>query len=271
MRKPLLLLMVLCVITFSYATAQTNIVISKPQLEFKDNNIIVVYNILNAQDSQSFNISLDVADSLGNVIIPKALIGDFGDHVTGGENKKIYWNLTADNIYIDALLSVKIHAEVIVENDAISTKDSGAGYSGMNPVNPYAGISRGGVVVQSVLFPGWGLSRINSGPHWLKGLAGYGCLAGSIVFNTMALSNYRDYRNTIDVVERNRLYDLAVSQDKTSQGLAISAGAIWIADIIWTIAGSKKLKSNLQTSGISIESGYDPLVSAPLLTFKYSF
>lgn len=263
MRKKLFLIICCSMITYSFLCAQQNIVITKPQLEFKDNNIIVEYDILNSQESESFRIWLDVIDSEGNNIQSNAVSGDVGNYVSGGKDKKIYWNLTADNIYIDAQLSIKVNAEV--------TKESTATNPDNETENAYAGIKRGGLLVQSLVFPGWGLSRINKGPHWLKGVVGYGIVAGAVVYNVKALSNYNAYLETSDVTIGNELFALSNRQDKISEGLMIAAAGIWVVDLIWTAAGSAKVKRPVELGGVSVGSALDPVSNAPLLAFKYSF
>lgn len=268
MTKTLYLVLALCVFSSALSSAQTNIVISKPQLEFKDNNIIVLYNIMNAEDSQDFQVWLDVSDSAGNIIEAKALSGDVGNNINGGSDKQIFWNLTADNIYIDALLSVKINAELMKEGETTS-RDPGPATT---LTNEYEGIKRSGLYIQSLLIPGWGLSRINKGPHWLKGVAAYGCLTGSIVYNVKASNTYLEYlAETEDGVESERLINLSEKQDKISEGLAIAGAAIWALDMIWTIAGSQKIKNSMRASGISIEPHYESTANAPVIAFKYSF
>ncbi len=268
MTKTLYLALVLCLISITGAVAQTNIVVSKPQLEFKDNNIIVFYNILNSEESQSFRVWLDVSDTEGNKIETRALSGDVGNGIDGGTDKKIFWNLTADNIYIDALLSVKINAELVkaeIKNPGTEVAITASSFK------EYTGVNRGGLYVQSLLFPGWGMSRIGKGPHWLKGVAGYGCFVGSFVYNTKALTNYRDYKNTIDVKEGNRLYALSTKQDRISEGLAIAGAVVWLTDLIWTFGGTQKIKNSLHASGISIEPYYEAFVNAPVIALKYNF
>jgi hypothetical protein len=268
MRKIIFLIICIFQGAFSITNAQQNIVITKPQLEFKDNNIIVEYNILNSQDSEAFRVWLDVVDSEGRTIESKAVSGDVGDRVAGGKDKKIYWNLTADNIYINAELNVKVNAKIVVEKSGPELTGSA---SGAEAVNPYVGIKRSGLVIQSLVFPGWGLSRINKGPHWLKGIAAYSCLTGAIVFNAKAVDNYNNYLGTSDIDEGNKLFTLSNKQDKISEGLVIAAVSVWLTDFIWTVAGSGKVKTNMAENGVSVESYYDPVSNVPLLAFKYSF
>ncbi len=53
--------------------------------------------------------------------------------------------------------------------------------------------SRVGIAIQSLVIPGLGLSRTTGNPHWLKGVVGYSCIGGSILFNKMAISTYDDF------------------------------------------------------------------------------
>jgi len=75
----------------------------------------------------------------------------------GGNNKKITWDFAADNIYPETGIYVQVNAEILTSAETAKI------------IRPVKSISRGGIILQSLVFPGWGLSRINRGkPHWLK-------------------------------------------------------------------------------------------------------
>lgn len=132
--------------------------------------------------------------------------------------------------------------------------------------------NRGGLMLQSALFPGLGLARYKGGPHWIKGVAGYGCLAGSVVLNRMAMDNYNSIETLADYETKNDLYHKLVRQDNFSEVFAYAAIVIWVSDLAWTFIGTTDI--NLSTShdkGIRINSAIDPISRAPLIAFTYKF
>ena len=188
----------------------------RSRLELIDNYINIFYDILNTDRSVKFKIWVEITDSTGNKLNAQSLSGDIGENVNGGNDKKITWDLTNDSIYPDAGVYIQVNAEII------------------KPVNS---IRRGGVFLKSLVFPGWGLSSMNKGkPHWLKGVAGYGCLAAAVVYNKKAISSYDDYLINDDLNEADTYYDNSVKYDNLSEIFAYTAIGIWVTDLIWTIA-----------------------------------
>mgnify|MGYP006288720095 CR=1 FL=1 len=245
-------------LTGSVCFAQEAVRITKPVLELKENRLEILYDILNSTSEDKFRIWVEITDSEGNRIDAKQLSGDIGESVSGGRNKMIAWDLQDGSAYLDNGVYVEVHAEVLspAEED-----------------KPVKHISRGATIIQSLAFPGWGLSRINKGkPHWLKGVAGYGCLAASIVYNKKAVASYEDYKNSTNVNEIDTFYENSVMEDKLSEGLAYAAIGIWVVDFIWTIAGSSKLKDQEEKeAGFSINTVYEPHVNVPVLAIRYNF
>jgi len=238
--------------------------ISNPTIELRDQKLIITFNILESSESDRFHVRMEVTDSAGNQLNVQALEGDFGINVSGGENKRIYWDFNTDGIYIDADIYIQIYADRIPTPDNNEVKEVG------KKTGTY---SRGGVILQSIAFPGWGLSRVKGGPHWLKGVAGYGCIATSIAFNRMAIATYDDYKNSGSAEDASNLLNKSVQQDNISKAMAYSAIGIWVVDVVWTLAGTKNLKRNpsASTKGVSIGTNYDSLTKSPMLAFRYQF
>ena len=126
--------------------------------------------------------------------------------------------------------------------------------------------NRAGIILQSMVFPGLGLSRVKGKPHWLKGVMAYGCLAGSVAMNRVALATYEDIYGESDVSQRESLYQKSLSQDQTSEILAYAAVAFWITDFVWTLVGTAPSKS-----GLSFHGTVDPVSSVPMLAISYKF
>jgi len=259
-KKEIIFIITLFLLLFgSVCYAQKPVKISKPILELKDNRLDIFYDILNSTQEDKFRVWVEITDSTGNRINAQQLSGDIGENVSGGSNKKITWNFIDDSHYLDAGVYVQVNAVVLTVTEADQ---------------PELHISRGATIFQSLAFPGWGLSRINRGkPHWLKGLAGYGCIAASIVYNKKAIASYDDYINSADVNEIDTFYENSVKEDKISENLVYAAIGIWVVDFIWTIVGSSKLNEpeDNQVKRFSINSVYEPHIHAPMVAITYNF
>jgi len=251
------------VLTGPVCHAQTKAKISKPRLQIEGDHINIHYDILNSVQSDLFRIWIEITDSTGNYIPALSLSGDVGENVRGGNNKMIAWDYAADGVYPESGIYVQINAEIVTVTETADI------------IQQDRRISRAAVVAQSVVFPGWGLSRINKGkPHWLKGVAGYGCIGASVVYNRKAVSSYDNYLDAYDAGERDTFYNNSVKEDNLSEILAYTAAGIWIIDLIWTIAGSSKLNMEPnygQTKKISVYPVYQPSMRVQMVTVTYTF
>ena len=130
----------------------------------------------------------------------------------------------------------------------------------------------------STVCPGWGLTRLSGGkPYWLIGVVGYGCIASSYYLNTLASSNYDKYLNSSDINQEDEMddyYNTGKKQYTASNVLALSAIAIWVADlgVTWIKASKMKRSAASATSGsFSVGSSYDYYTDTPLISFFYTF
>ncbi len=165
---------------------QTSVNISKPRLELSDGNLIIEYDILDNEPSDLFNVWIEVTNASGSKINALTLSGDVGEDISGGSNKRILWNLEVDKISLDEEIFVEVVAEKKklpeVQKEIIPVKTT--------PTTDVKNISKGNMVLSSMVLPGWGLSKVKKGkPYWLLGVAGYGCIAGSVILNRSALNN----------------------------------------------------------------------------------
>jgi hypothetical protein len=261
MFRPLIILLsILLFINYSRGFGQTSVKLSKPRLEIKDSILNISYDILNSRQTEKFNIWIEATDSSGNKLAAKSLNGDIGENISGGFNKNITWNLGTDNIYINIGIYIQVYAEIFKSA----------------PINkPVHLLGRGGVISRSLFFPGWGLSRINPGkPHWLKGIAGYGCIATSVLYNMKAISTYDDYLTSLNIKMSESYFNDSVKENKLSKIFAFTAIGIWLTDFIWTVAGSSKLKNSTRpdkTVGFSIKPLYNQNLRLPGIAIKYDF
>ena len=128
--------------------------------------------------------------------------------------------------------------------------------------------------LQSLAVPGLGLSRLTGDPHWIRGVAGYGCIAGAVILNRTAVNTFNEIENLEDFHEINETYDQAKQQDNISEVLAYTAIGIWVADLVWTLVGTSDLNrpSGLsENKGISVGGDIDPVSNVPMLSLRYRF
>jgi hypothetical protein len=276
-------LLVICLISFDLpGQVQSPVKVSEPRLELRDNLIHISYDILNSTPSDQFDVSLFVKDEDGNEIVASTLEGDIGQ-VTGGSNKHITWDPAADRIFIDSRIFIKVIAKVLTAPDGDSQEKSPAERNDQETgeiITENGSATAGkefntaGLVIQSTLFPGWGLTRVKKKPHWLKGLAGYGCIAGAIYMNKQALDTYSGIDQLIEFEDKNNLYERARREYWISNGLGFTALTIWVVDMIWTLGGILDQSENSWISGnlsLSLDVYSDPFTYAPMMGIRYDF
>lgn len=225
--------------------------VSDPKLELRGNFVHITYDIFDSEASDQYNVSISINDVNGNKINAASLSGDVGEMVSGGSNKLIIWDLEADQIKMNAKIFVKVYVKAIAGD--LSSKNE----------KEY---NRTGIILQSLLFPGLGLSRVSGNPHWIRGVAGYGCIAGAVIMNRKAIATYDGIAGLPDFDEKNDLYQQSLSQDKVSEILAYAAIGIWVTDLIWTIAGTSD-----PGAGFSFRSLVDPVSGVAMIGINYKF
>ena len=234
--------------------------VSEPRLELQGNSVHIYYDISGSQPSETFTITVVVEDEQGNAIRASSLEGDVGKKISGGSNKHIIWNYEEDNVFLNAEIEIRVNASV--EKPRETPKES-PGEAG-----------RAGIILQSVALPGLGLTKVTGKPHWIKGVAGYGCIAGSVVMNRMAISTYNSISDLETDVAITEAYDKSVQQDQVSEILAYAAIGIWVTEFVWTLVGTshmKKSSSLAASKGISLKSDFDPISNAPQLGIVLTF
>ncbi len=286
--------------------AQSEFEVTKPDLSLNDNGIQIAYQLLNSSISDTFTVRIEVTKADGKYINAQTLAGDVGEHIPGGSNKMILWDIEADGIFLNEEIFVQVYAvpevptvaEVIpqpvdeTEQNVTDTarivelipEDFNSDPLLIEETNvieePASGsegerFNRTGIIIQSMLLPGLGLSRVNSGqPHWIRGVVGYGCIAGTLYFNNKAVESNNDYLASNSPGDRDILFDQAKRQDVISEVLAFTAIGIWVTDLVWTIAGTSDLnmnKSSASHKGISIGTSIEPVSSVPILALRYTF
>ena len=250
----------------------------------------------------------------GESIPAVTFTGDVGEHVPGGANKKILWDIEADSVFLDEDIFFQVIAlpekppEAEITAAAEKSREEGmaegqdedetlnqagensrgpgeeeepvaegsaetAGEGGAPGVATGKEFNRTALIVQSLALPGLGLTRATGKPHWIRGVAGYGCLAGAVILNRTAYSDYQSYLDSETTSEVDELYNRARSQKTTSQILGYAAIGVWVADLVWNIAGTSHLNEQQagMQRGISVGAAVEPLSAAPQLCLRYRF
>jgi len=70
--------------------------LSQPQLNFKNNRLIIKYDMQEVSSKDKFNIELEIRDSDGQEVKARSLYGDIGKDIDGTGGKQIIWDLAAD-------------------------------------------------------------------------------------------------------------------------------------------------------------------------------
>ncbi|MCD6564950.1 MAG: hypothetical protein J7K53_03300 [Bacteroidales bacterium] len=245
---------------------QPDFEVSTPRLFFVENRLTIEYDIFNSISKNLFNVWVVITDDTGNSLDPVSLSGDVGEKVPGGINKTITWDIEKDQV----LLNQEIFVEVRIEDITRRVRKKEIFLD--NTTTPF---KKGGLIFTSTLLPGTGLTKINYGkPFWLIGIAGYGCIASSIVFNKKAADNYESYLNSFDITESRDFYDKSQDQDRSSKILVYTAIGIWVADLIWvTTSVNKKNKIILlrKNQSFLIKPDIDRYSNSPLIKLSYRF
>ena len=232
-----------------HSNGQSTAEIQNIQFENRNDTLMVTYDIINAERKEVFDISLVITTASGKLIRPRAVTGNVGDKVTGGKGKTIFWDLNRDQIFLNEEIEIEIEAIAL----------------GV----PEKFVSRGKAVLLSAVVPGLGIAKLNKGgPYWIMAIATYGAAAGSVAFYFLADGNYTKYLDATDKNERNSLYDKVESQNMISDILMYSAGAVWLGNMIWTLAHPNKTK---HAKGLSFGGSYDPVIGKPVFALRYRF
>jgi hypothetical protein len=240
---------------------QTRMAISYPDLDQKDQVVHISYHIADSKPS------------------------DVGPEVHGGGEKQIAWDAGADSVSLADPIDIRIlvkaltptRRELLALEEAQLEKEAQVQMERENLVSggvPGAAIqaqpqiqtfTRGGLVFRSLLYPGWGLSVVERKPHWIKGLAAYSCVAGSVVLNRKAIKSYGQIADFEDYPSKDERYQKAVMQDNFSEILAYTAAGIWLADFVWTLIGTRGIQT------FEVHPKMDPLSHAPMIGLTYRF
>ena len=172
--------------------AQPDANIANTSIQLKGDQVHITYDILSKDPNLRFEVWLEISESDGRSLEVNALTGDIGPGISPGMNKVIIWDPAADSIFLNMQIDIQVFAKKAVFVGRVNE------------------LNRSVVIIQSVLLPGLGLSKVTGKPHWIKGVLGYGCIGGSIALNKMAVASYNDYSSADSSEDANLLWDSTV-------------------------------------------------------------
>ncbi|HAS41331.1 MAG TPA: hypothetical protein DCS93_12670 [Microscillaceae bacterium] len=169
----------------------------------------------------------------------KSVLGDAGENITPGKEKKIYWDFLIDDPNFEGKnISFKIKAFL------------------MNP--SIKAIPRGGPAnaLLSLVAPGLGDMRVRSGGLWygVITVGAFTTLGTGLYLRASARNNYDSYQNARDAQSARDLLNKANQQNNLSTVLINAAIAIWVVDVAlvaWRGFKNQKLKRQKISLGLS--------------------
>ena len=217
--------------------------------ELTGNKLYITFQIDCKNLNDKFRISIEVKKQNGEPIVPKSISGDLGDNIKPGNNKIIVWDLEQDTIYLN---NEEISLEVFCEKQI-----------------KY--ISKGSIVLMSVVLPGLGQSKMTGKPWWIGGVAAYGALAGGFVFHKSCLDSYEQYKaEKTNASDRAELWDQVQKQNSISNIFFISAASIWVSNLIW-VSVTPNTNEPRKHAGVYLRPMAVPCYKGALVSLKLDF
>ena len=219
-----------------------------------NDQLVITYDLVNAKPGERFNISVKILTVTGKEIDAQAFSGDANNDVSGGYQKKIIWDIEKDIAYIEDEIIVRVLAEH--QNPKI--------------IGP---TSKGSALLLSTIYPGLGSAKITQKKaHALKGLLGYGCIAGAIIYDYKASDSYEKYKNTFDIEESDKFFKDAENQRTLSSVFLYSAVAVWSLEYLnILLAKNRTITTTALKNSISIDYAYNKIANTPMVTLKIYF
>jgi hypothetical protein len=229
--------------------AQTPGKIQNITIQAIGDEVVITYDLTDTKKQNWFDVKFWINTLDGNKIFPRTVSGDIGRPVKAGKQKEIHWEINKDQVYIDEDIFVEITAE---------------------PVEYIVPVSRGAALGLSAVVPGLGISKLNnSGAYWLLAVGFYGTGAASAYYYIKYNDTYQKYLEMTDIEKRDKLYSQAQNEQVIAQVLMYSAAAIYVTNIIWTLAQRNKTKP--KETRITWGGALDPVSRTPVFSLRYAF
>ncbi len=232
--------------------AQSNAKVENVDFSVQGETLVINYDLNKGKLGEMFSVSVNIMTKAGKKISAFSFTGDIGKGVYGGKGKKIVWDISKDNVYLDD--------EITVEVLALSEMQSKQ-------------ISMGGALLRSLVLPGWGNTYVKGdGAYWLIGVAGYGAVAAAAMFNNKAYTSFEDYNDEKeDAVKRDQFYTDAEDYQQKQKMMMYGAVAIWIGDLIWTGIQAGSANAKARNPKVSMGYFYNPVARQPMFSVSYKF
>lgn len=219
-----------------------------------NDQLVITYDLVNTRPGEKFNISVKIFTKGGKEIDAHSFSGNINSDVSGGNKKKIIWDIQKDIAYIEDEIIVRVLAEL--QNPKI--------------IKP---TSKGTALLLSTLYPGWGSAKITrKNAHVLKGLLAYGCVAGAVLYDYKAYDNYEKYKNSFDMEESDKFFEDAENQRTLSSVFLYSAVAVWSLEYLNILLAKNRTRTTAGlNNNISIDYAYNKIANTPMVTLKIDF
>ena len=254
--KALFLLIILLSFSFLNIKAQKFKILTKAA-NVVDNKLVIDYGFTKSKQKQNFNVWLEIKNSTGEKLNVKAVSGDVGENIKGGENKQIIWDFLADNIVIDDNIGIEVKAELMIPEKTISN------------------ISTGKALLLSAVMPGLGIAKVKQkNSYLLLGAVTYGSVILSYINNKNANNNYNEYLSNNIPSSESDSYSKSNSQKTMSNVFAYTAITTWAVNMIWTLSAAKKSNSVVGLSDknkVQFATGVNPYSRSPVFMLTYRF
>jgi hypothetical protein len=283
MKKNILILFTLLfIIPFAYLIAQSGPRITNTEIKLAGSQLLIGYTIEENNKKDLFTVWVEITDSASKPLEAKSLTGDLGAKIKGGRNKQIIWDLAKDSILLSENIFIEVKAEKEILPEIQPQQKSGSEITDnsepitVGEVSKNKSYSAYGLLLRSVAYPGWGTSLISDRRAYLvMGAAGYGFLAGSVIYNRLAVTAYEDYlgNTEADNEQNTQLFNHSVELANVSRTLAYTGLAIWVTDMVLvsvkTYNKNKKLAKGLDR--IELNSCYSMQDKCPMFGLTYRF
>lgn len=222
--------------------------LTKPRLSFEDNQLEISYDIIAGTSEEKYYVWIEVVDDQEKPIRARSLTGDIGENIAAGNNKKIIWTPEKDSVYLDEKIFVQVKAEKLVK-----------------------AYDKSKMLFKSVVFPGWGQTRISNGkPWWLSSIAVYGFMAGGYLYHRRYQRSYDSYRLEENPVRRTELLKQTQNSLDISTVMIYTSLSAWVSNIIWIALVPERYKP-LQHVDLSVDPLFGRLDPGHFISLKFQF
>ncbi|MBN1183675.1 MAG: hypothetical protein JXB49_15395 [Bacteroidales bacterium] len=218
-----------------------------------ENKIVTVYDIVGSNRYQRFDIKLHFETKEGRVITPTSITGDVGFPVSGGEQKKIYWNVFNDLLE----LTEEIKPVITI-------------------VNTYEEFGGPANALLSLAVPGLGDTYVRNTkesllkPYFITA-ASYGLVGYGIYQKIVSNDYFGQYENETNQENFDDLYNKANTAHHDFIIFTAIGGTVWLADVVHVaLRGKKNTTKNREFyENMTFHYQYVPNGSGVRLVYKF--